>query len=171
MMNLEGLQSYVLSLEDDELITGFKKYFKPYEIASKEVSDKYGNTVYKFVEFRLMRNMLFMRLALDKPFTINNWKSGGQFSQRGLRENTSKMVSDKTIKGRLYLSAHTMFRAFDFDVKGMKAEEVRKWAKDNECYFPHPCRFENKMNGNQINWVHMDTFYEKKNSRVYLFNL
>jgi hypothetical protein len=41
--------------------------------------------------------------------------------------------------------------AVDFDVTGMKAEEVRKWIKDNQIFLPYPIRLEE-----DVNWVHLD---------------
>jgi hypothetical protein len=36
----------------------------------------------------------------------------------------------------------------DFDVKGIVAEDVRKWIKDNQILLPHPIRLEE-----DVNWV------------------
>jgi hypothetical protein len=74
-------------------------------------------------------------------------------------------------KGRMYLSAHVMGRAIDFDVKGMTAEQVRLWLVEVEDILPYKIRLENKMNGKQISWVHLDVYWNEKNNHVYLFNI
>jgi hypothetical protein len=76
---------------------------------------------------------------------------GGNFSQRGLRSNLSPIVKEKTSLEKLYMSAHCQGMGVDFDVKGMSAEEVRKWIVDNKIFLPHPIRLES-----DVNWVHLD---------------
>ena len=74
-------------------------------------------------------------------------------------------------KNKLYLSAHLFGKGVDFDVQGMTAVEVRKWMVENAHLFPVKIRLENLLKGKPISWVHMDTFYEQKNPKVYLFNV
>ena len=71
----------------------------------------------------------------------------------------------------MYLSAHVMGKAIDFDVKGMKATEVRDWVEENQDIFPYKIRLENKMNGKPIRWSHLDVYYSRKNPKVYKFNV
>jgi len=92
------------------------------------------------------------REGLHKPMTINNWKWGGSFSQRGLRHNRSSMVQKKT---SIYLSAHMFGKAVDFDVQGMSAVEVREWIVENEDLFPCKIRLERNLKGKPISWVHL----------------
>ena len=47
--------------------------------------------------------------------------------QREPRRNLCSLVASKTKSGALYVSAYSQGMAVDFDVKGMKAVEVRKW--------------------------------------------
>ena len=158
-------------MSDNEILEGIKKYFCIEEFVSKEVVRMYGENSWQFLDIRMLHNLLIIREELDSSITINNWKWGGKFSQRGLRENTCQMSSEKTKSDKLYLSAHTMGRAIDFDVAGMTAEKVRFWIKDNHFKLPYKVRLENEMNGKQISWVHLDTFSNKKNPHVYLFNI
>lgn len=61
--------------------------------------------------------MQFVRNRYNVPVTVNNWHTGGQFSERGFRlPNTS--IGAK-------LSQHKFGRACDFNVKGMTPDEVR----------------------------------------------
>lgn len=145
-----------------------KKYFHISELVERVVFDRYGERAWRFFDPRLLENMLFIREKLGKAITVNNWKSGGSMSQRGLRTNVSPLVRKKT---GLYLSAHLRGGALDFGVSGMTAIEVREWIKEHENEMPHPCRLERNLNGKPISWVHLDVDYEPKNPRVYLFDV
>ena len=95
-----------------------KKYFKIEELVDKTVFEKYGESAWKFIDKDLLACLLVVREGIGFPMTINNWKWGGNFSQRGLRHNMSSLVKNKT---KLYLSAHIFGKAVDFDVQGMSA--------------------------------------------------
>lgn len=129
-------------------------YFCIEELVDEEVYKRFGEYAWKFIDNKLIENLLFVRQELDKPITINNWKWGGQFSQRGLRHNKSPLVVNKN---RPYLSAHMFGKAVDFDVKGMTAQEVRSWILNNAERLPHPARLENN-----VSWVHMDVINSGK---------
>lgn len=141
-------------------------YFSIKELVSKTVYDKYGDDAWRFFDPRILEVLLYIRETLDKPITINNWKSGGRFSQRGLRENISPIVYKRTKLKKLYLSAHTLGMAFDLDVKGMSAESVRKWLKEHSTELPHRIRIENK-----VNWLHIDvSCKDSQVDDIYFFN-
>lgn len=148
-----------------------ENYFEIYELVDETVFNKYGNRAWRFFDPRLLDVMLWIRESIGQPITVNNWKNGGRFSQRGLRTNISSLVQNKSLKNRLYLSAHLRGSAFDFDVNGMSAVEVRTWIVENEQSCPHKIRLENLMSGKPINWVHVDVDDEPKNPKVYLFNV
>jgi hypothetical protein len=158
-------------MTDEKILEEIKEYFSLEEFVSKPVFEKYGEKAWQFLSIRLLHSMLVIRKELDLSITINNWKWGGKFSQRGLRENTSQMVMSKSRLGKTYLSAHVLGSAVDFDVKGMKAFEVREWLVENADLLPYKIRLENEMSGKQINWVHLDTYSNINNSKVYLFNV
>ena len=153
------------------MLEELKKYFSIKELVSESVYNKHGESAWKFICPMLIHTLLVIRKEIDKPITINNWANGGKFQQRGLRENTSNIVRSKTKSKRLYLSAHTMGKAIDFDVKGMTAVEVREWLKNHYYILPYKIRLENEMNGKPITWVHADLFQEENNPKVYLFNV
>ena len=111
-----------------------KEYFKIEELVSKQVLWKYGEErSWLFFDPRLLELLLWVRVTLNKPITVNNWSFGGAFSQRGLRENTCNIVKSKVLNNQTYLSAHVLGMAVDFDVKGMTAQEVRDWLKDKKA--------------------------------------
>jgi len=151
------------------IITELKQFFSVQELVSRRVYDRYSERSWKFLDTDLLECLLIVRKNLGRPMTINTWNYGGTKQQRGLRENLSHLVSNKTRAGKLYLSAHTMGKAVDFVVKGLTAEEVRMIIKD--MTFPCKIRLEHHMNGEPISWVHLDTVDEDHNPDVYFFDV
>lgn len=158
-------------MNDEKVYEKIKDYFSIKEFVNKKTYDKHGERAWMFIDPRLLRTLLIIREELGKPITINNWSSGGRFSQRGLRTNIGQIMMKMVARRKLYLSAHIMGRAVDFDVKGMAAVQVREWLVENGDLFPYKIRLENKMNGKPISWVHLDVFWSEKNPKVYLFNV
>ena len=160
-------------MERKEIIKRLKKYFSIEELVDHVTFNEHGARAWKFLDTNTLHAILIVREGLNKSMTINNWKWNGRFSQRGLRTNICQIVRNKTAALRLYLSAHLFGKAFDFDVEGMSAEDVRTWIRKNEDLFPFKIRLEWKFakSGKTINWVHLDTFHEEKNPKVYLFNV
>lgn len=156
-----------------EIIKELKNYFKIQEFVDQKTYKAHGERAWKFLDTDFLHAVLIIRINLKKGMTFNNWSIGGKFSQRGLRTNICSIVKKKTEASKLYLSAHLLGKGGDFDVKGMSAEEVRNWIKENEDLFPFKIRLEWKFNstGKAISWVHLDTFEEEKNPKVYLFNV
>ena len=124
------------------------KYFKMHELVDEKVYNLHGEASERFFDTRLLETIDLLREMLERPITINTWHNGGRFSQRGLRHNRSDMVVNKK---NIYLSAHMLGKAIDFDVKGMTAEEVRKWLMTNQDILPYGIRLEDN-----VNWVHLD---------------
>lgn len=145
-----------------------KNYFVIQEFVDPLVYEKYGETAWKFIDEKLLDCLLIIRKELDSPITVNNWKYGGKFTQRGLRHNMSPLVSSKN---RLYLSAHLFGKAVDFDVSGMTSIEVRKWIVDNADKFPCKIRLERNLNGKPISWVHLDIMSDETKPKVYQFDV
>ena len=143
-------------------------YFCIEELVDKTVFDKYGQSAWKFIDETIIETLIIIREGIGFPMTINNWKWGGSFSQRGLRTNMSSLVKNKT---SLYLSAHIFGKAVDFDVQGMTAVEVREWIVANADLFPHKVRLERNMNGKPINWVHCDCLSDDSKPKIYQFDV
>jgi len=157
-------------MRDDEIFKKIKEYFDIREFVDKTTYDRYKNRCWQFFSPRLLHTLIIIREELGRPITINNWHIGGKFQQRGLRTNVSPLVVKKH---HLYLSAHLMGKAVDFDVKGLTAEDVRNWILDNSDLFQCKLRLEHKIakTGNNISWVHIDCFSNEKNPKIYLFNV
>ena len=66
----------------------------------------------------------------------------GEFDERGLRCNQCNIVRSKSNKGEVYMSAHILGRAYDFDVDGMTAAEVRVWIASHKNELPYNIRLE-----------------------------
>lgn len=155
-------------IDQNKLLNRLKDYFGIEELVDKTVYNKYGEKAWRFFDPRLIHNLWWIRTNIAKSITVNNWSWGGSFDERGLRTNISPLVKSKN---RLYLTAHLRGAAVDFDVKGMSANDVRGWIKDNELNLPYPCRLERRLNGNFISWVHLDVDYEPTNPKVYMFDI
>lgn len=155
----------------EDVLTELKLYFCIEELVDKATYKKHGDSAWKFFDTVFLRTLLETRIILDCAMSVNDWKWGGKKQQRGLRTTLSKIVKDKILEGVLYLSAHVLAKGVDFDAKGMTAEEARKKIDSNQDKLTHKIRFEHKKNGKAISWVHMDTFWEEKNPKVYWFNI
>ncbi len=154
----------------EEIILKLKNYFDIRELVSSSVFFKYGEDAWFIFDTNTLLCLLIIREGIGKPITINNWHTGGQFSQRGYRSNISEIVESKR---NLYVSGHMIGKAFDFDVKGMTADQVRTWIHSKADFFPCKVRLENKnlLTSKTINWVHFDICHYDRNPKVYLFNI
>lgn len=155
----------------DDIIFKLRRYFDIYELVGPYTYDKYGEAAWKFFSTDALHALLIVREGIGLPMIVNTWYWGGVYSQRGLRSNLQNILRQMFKDFKLYLSGHVLGEAFDFDVEGMTAEEVRKWIMDNAELFPMRIRLERYKNGKPITWVHMDTIQELENPKVYLFNV
>lgn len=154
-----------------QIISELQDYFKIHELVGSWTYRIHKDRAWKFFSTEALHALLITRKGIGKPMTINNWKWGGRFSQRGLRTNMQNIFRQMFKSKRLYLSGHVLGEAFDFDVQGMSAESVRGWIIDHAYLYPMKIRLENLKNGKPINWVHLDTIQEDHNPEVYLFNV
>ena len=139
------------------------KHFKLEELVSKKMHDRYGKRCWQFFDDRLLKVLDKIREEIGKPITVNNWLWGGNFHQRGFRENLDTIPYVRTANNTFYNSQHNFGRAVDFDVKGMTAEEVRKWIIENQKKFPEITYMEE-----DVNWVHID-IRQSSHDGIYLF--
>lgn len=158
-------------MKRQDIIFELNKYFKIHELVGKWTYKIHGDRAWKFFSTEALHMLLIIRKNIDKPITINNWFWGGEFSQRGLRSNLQNIFRQMFFSFKLYLSGHVLGEAFDFDVEGMTAPEVRIWIKENSYLFPFKIRLERNKNGKPINWVHADTIQESHNPMVYEFDV
>lgn len=154
-----------------ELISEIQNYFDIRELVSQTVYKLYGQRAWKFFDTEFLETLLWIRININRPITANAWHRGGRFSQRGLRTNLGYIFKKFFKRKKIYLSGHIFGKALDFDVQGMKAEEVRNWLLKNQDQLPHKIRLEWKKNGVPISWVHLDTLSEVDLPKVYRFNI
>lgn len=140
-----------------------KEYkFKLTELVCKHMSDKYGDKAWMFLDPRLLETLDVIRYdILDAPMTINNYASGGSFSQRGMRCNCCQLVKSKSTP---YLSAHVTGCGVDFDAKGFTAEQARQRIIAHADKLPYPIRLESG-----VNWVHLDVYEAPGAKKITLF--
>jgi len=151
-------------MTDSDIYCNIKTYFDIQEFVGPRTYKRYGNRAWRFFDLRLLETMIILREAFGKPITINNWHIGGRFSQRGLRTNVQPLVKKKTKRNKLYISAHILGKAVDFDVKGMTARQSRAFIIENIHLLPYKIRLEAG-----VTWVHLDTTWEDKNPKIHIF--
>jgi hypothetical protein len=139
-------------------------YFDIEELVCRHVHDKYGDASWQFLDPRLIITINTIRDRIGKSITVNNWKDGGDFDERGLRCPQCSIVKDNLSKGNLYMSAHTLGKAVDFNVQGLLGEEIRLWIAKYKNWLPYPIRLEKG-----VSWVHLDLF-NLTSEKIVFFN-
>lgn len=96
---------------------------------------------------------------------VNTWANCGQFSQRGLRCNMCQLVKSKN---SVYLSAHCLGKAIDFNVPDMTIQQVHDLIKQNIDKFEYPIRLESIESA--PTWVHIDVLANpSSNNKLTIF--
>ena len=150
-----------------ELIKEVQRYFALRELVDEPTYKKYGDFAWNFFDTALLETLFALRDKILKvPMTINTWMTGGKFSERGLRHNMSAEVWKYTKLSKQTMTAHSTGKGFDFDAKGMTAEEVRRMIQAKASQLPHPIRLEDA-----VNWVHVDIYNDGSKSKVVLFKV
>ena len=128
------------------------RYFKAYELVDRLTYERLGEKALDLFTPEILEALDGVREFFDEPITVNNWISGGRFQWRGYRTpEKAKMLGSPN-------SEHAKGNAFDFDVKGMTAQEVRQNIILNK---------DNPLLKDSVNWVHMDC--KPINMRIRLF--
>ncbi len=124
-----------------------QKYFQLYELVSRGIYDWRGAQSIEVFQEKILLTLLEIRVLLDVPLTINDWywRNNG-FQYRGWRPPAY-------YSNTLSVSQHLLGNAFDFDAKGISADEVRAalvgFKQDGKL--AHLTRMEK-----DVNWVHID---------------
>lgn len=154
-------------MERKDLIKEVQRYFSLRELVDEPTYKKYGDFAWNFFDTRLLETLFVLRDKIIKqPMTINNWMTGGKFSQRGLRHNMSAEILKYTNQNKQYMSAHMLGAGCDFDAKGMTAAEVRSLIQAKASLLPHPVRLEDG-----VTWVHIDVYNDGSKEKVALFKV
>lgn len=119
--------------------------FEIYELVDSVTYSKFGEEAWMFFNTNALKALDGIREYFGTPVTVNTWKNGGNFEFRGLRPISSTL-------GATY-SQHRFGNAFDCDIKGKTAIEVRTEIlnnKNNELF-----KYINCLEAN-VTWVHFD---------------
>lgn len=129
-----------------EIINALRPYFDVDELVCDHTYAKFGAVQsWNFLDTVYLHVLLVIRRdILKKPM----WCNSKTKHQRGLRCNRCEMVRGKS---SVYLSAHVLGKAGDFDVTGMTAEQARQKIKENAHLLPCPVRLEKG-----VSWLHID---------------
>lgn len=121
------------------------KHFELEELVPPETFKLLGEKAWWLLDTLILWTIDQMRERYNRTFTVNNWKSGGPFDERGWRPATTKEGKDH--------SQHRYGRAIDGDVEGMPADEVRAdiLTHPDDPAFQYITCLETG-----ISWVHLD---------------
>ena len=145
-----------------DIIRELGSYFDIVELVCPHTYNKWKDRSWQFLDTAFLHNLLILRRDIIKqPMYCNNWDKQGQFSQRGLRCNICQIVKDKK---DVYLSAHVLGKAGDFDVKSMTAEQARGLILDHQDMLPYPLRLEGK-----VGWLHFDSLDTRNGIHAVVF--
>lgn len=149
----------------EEILKSLKKYFDIRELVCPDVFKQFGETAWMFFTTEALHTLLILRTEILKvPLVCNNWSSGGQLTQRGLRCNLCELIKSKTLAGKLAMSAHHNGFAFDLSSPQMSAEKMRQRIRDNWRKLPYQIRIELG-----VSWLHFDCYYDRKNDEMIRF--
>ena len=81
------------------------QYFSIKELVSPIVYQKWGEQSWMFFNPDILQDLDTIRETWGSSIVINNWASGGNLKQCGLRSNMDELVKSKK---SLYLSAHCL---------------------------------------------------------------
>lgn len=146
-------------------------YFGIKELVSPVVYNTWGEKAWMFFEESVLKDLDLIRETWKSEIIINNWGVGGQLKQCGLRSNMDEICKLKSLKKELYLSGHTMGKAFDLhDKLGRNLrlyDHVLKLLKQGKL-----TSFKRLEDWNKTytsgGWVHVDSF-QRINSSDYVF--
>lgn len=128
-----------------EILAAIRPYFDIKELVCPHTLAKFGEKSWQFLDTDFLHCLLVVRRDILKSAM---WCNGNGKTERGLRCNRCSIVRGKS---GVYLSAHCLGKAGDFDVTGMKAEQARTLIKQNAHLLPCPVRLERG-----VSWLHMD---------------
>ena len=94
------------------------QHFRIEELVDRKTFEKWGQQCWMFLNPYALQSLDGIRNYFSRPVIANNWIFGGQSEWRGLRPSYCMI-------GATY-SQHRFGNAFDIDVEGVEAEEVRQ---------------------------------------------
>ncbi|MDX8337486.1 hypothetical protein [Candidatus Cetobacterium colombiensis] len=143
------------------------KYFKAIELVSPSVYKIHGDAAIKYISTDILIFLDTLREDLKVPILINRPKVG--ITQRGLRTTLDEIVKDNVKRDRLYLSAHVLGRAVDFEVPGKDMKEISSLIINNRERYNTITRMENPNITLKKGYIHVDNIATGKKG-IYIFN-
>lgn len=149
------------------------KYFSAKELVTPHVYNAYGEDSVRFIDENILKFLDKIRERYGKPIIVNSY--GRNLTQRCLRDNISAIVKDKTINNKLYLSAHSLGRAVDFEITGKPLKEVYDDIRNNPQDFPEIQRMETGDYTLKHGYIHVDTIptpnWNRDKDGIYIFKV
>lgn len=134
-------------------------HFQLYELVDRTTYQKWGNGAWTLLNPLALEALDGIREFFNKPVVVNNWFGGGPFQYRGYRNEHCPI-------GAKY-SQHKKGNAFDLDVQGMTADEVRAAIVENQ---DHALLKNIQRMEADVSWVHFDLAKPPEgHERIYLF--
>jgi len=109
----------------------------------------YPNGDFNLMDSKIIIIAQWLRDTLGKSITINNYATGGQYKESGLRSLTTTTGAKK--------SAHKEGKAIDIKVAGMTAKEVYDWCLDHQMELYGLGVREIEDNAMTPTWTHIST--------------
>jgi hypothetical protein len=134
------------------------KYFAIWELVPPEIYDDMKDSAFILFDDRLLRAADCIRERFDKPMTVNNWKLGGPYQQRGFRTTQIGIAKH---------SPHRYGRAIDFDISGLTADMVRKEILANQQHDDMVLISGMEMG---TSWIHVDVANRYSTNGIVTFN-
>jgi len=132
-------------MDRDKILTEIRTYFSIDELVCPHTLAKWGQASWQFLDTDFLHCLLIIRRdILQRPM----WCNGKGKTERGLRCNRCSVVRGKS---GVYLSAHCLGKAGDFDITGMTAEQARMKIKEKASLLPCNVRVEEG-----VSWLHFD---------------
>lgn len=91
------------------------EHFVAQEFIDPVTFEQEGENAITFIDNKLIAINEFIRTETGLPVTINNWHTGGQFKESGLRNKNTTTGAKK--------SAHKLGKATDSKIKGWGGQE------------------------------------------------
>ena len=137
-------------------------YFGIKELVSPIVYNKWGEQAWMFFSPDTLQDLDLIRQTWGSSIIINNWASGDNLKQCGLRSNLDDIVKEKTQKGCLYLSAHTM--ACGFDLHAGNGLNNKLWSHCYQLILHKKLKYFRRLEDLKLTpgWVHIDGFASDK---------
>lgn len=93
------------------------------EFVPKEIFKKFGANSIWFMDYHVVKSIVYLRHWYGAPMTLNNWHTGGNYNSRVFR-----MPDDDSGAS---LSQHKCKCATDFNVKGLTGSQAGRKIIDN----------------------------------------